>query len=37
MVNIYEQIASNKRQSFGIIFLFLTFIIGSVYLISQAT
>jgi len=37
MVNIYEQIASNKRQSFGIISLFLIFIIGSVYLISEAT
>jgi len=37
MLNYYEQITNNKRQSFGIIFLFLTFIIGSVYLISQAT
>lgn len=37
MVNIYEQIASNKRQSFGIILLFLVFIIGAVYFISQAT
>lgn len=37
MINIYEQIASNKRQSFGIIVLFLTFIIGTVYFISQAT
>ena len=37
MINIYEQIASNKRQSFGIISLFLIFIIGAVYFISQAT
>lgn len=37
MVNIYEQISSNKRQSFGIISLFLIFIIGAVYFISQAT
>jgi len=37
MFNYYDQITNNKRQSFGIIFLFLTFIIGSVYLISQAT
>ncbi len=37
MVNIYEQISNNKRQSFGIISLFLIFIIGAVYFISQAT
>lgn len=37
MINIYEQISSNKRQSFGIIALFLTFIIGTVYFIAQAT
>lgn len=37
MINYYEQIANNKRQSFGIITLFLIFIIGTVYLISQAT
>ena len=37
MVNIYEQISNNKRQSFGIISLFLLFIIGAVYFISQAT
>lgn len=37
MVNIYEQITNNKRQSFGIILLFLVFIIGAVYFISQAT
>lgn len=37
MVNIYEQISNNKRQSFGIIALFLIFIIGTIYFISQAT
>lgn len=37
MINIYEQIASNKRQSFGIIALFTGFIIATIYFIAQAT
>ncbi len=37
MLNYYEQIANNKRQSFGIILLFIIFIIGTVYFIAQAT
>ncbi|MFA7300997.1 MAG: M48 family metallopeptidase [Candidatus Shapirobacteria bacterium] len=37
MLNYYEQINSNKRQSFGIIALFIGFIIATVYFIAQAT
>jgi len=37
VINIYQQITNNKRQSFGIITLFLIFIIGAVYFIAQAT
>lgn len=37
MINIYEQIANNKRQSFGIIALFSIFIVGAVYFIAEAT
>lgn len=37
MLNYYEQITNNKRQSLGIIALFIIFIIGTVYFISQAT
>lgn len=36
MVNVYEQIANNKRRSAVIIFLFISFIVGSVYLIAQS-
>lgn len=37
MVNLYEQITNNKRQSFGIIVLFIGFIIATIYFIAQAT
>jgi heat shock protein HtpX len=36
MVNIYEQIASNKRRSVLIVSLFIAFIIGAAYTISYA-
>lgn len=36
MVNIYEQITNNKRRSAVIIFLFVAFIIGTIYFIAQS-
>jgi len=36
MVNVYKQISGNKRRSAIIIFLFIAFIIGTVYLIAQS-
>ncbi len=36
MINVYEQISSNKRRSVFIIGVFITFIIGAAYAISYA-
>jgi len=36
MKNIYEQVAANQRKSYLIISFFIAFIVGSVYLITQA-
>jgi len=36
MVNVYEQVSANKRNSFVIIFLFVAFIISAAFLINYA-